>query len=270
MNILRSVLTVGVGLTALFWSDPPIRSQEIAPPRAASVAMQLQAETFDEVAPGITGVKVRSGDGVEVVALRIKASLFQFDLVAQETGFGEVVEGYGQRTGAIVAINGGFFSINKKGNKHPVGLFSKNQVHYSQPWRKSGGYLIFVNGEISIVPTFGNPVPDGDAVLQSKPTLIEPGGKWAMNTNQAIAKKRTLVCRDKSGDVVIVAIVGGGLSLFEAGWLMREPEMGGFFNCDSAIAMDGGGSTQIWVKGRPDLSYAGNTPVHNAVVIQPR
>ena len=51
---------------------------------------------------------------------------------------------------------------------------------------------------------------------------------------------------------------------------MREPEMGGFFNCDSAIAMDGGGSTQIWVKGRPDLSYAGNTPVHNAVVIQRR
>jgi exopolysaccharide biosynthesis protein len=49
---------------------------------------------------------------------------------------------------------------------------------------------------------------------------------------------------------------------------MRDPAQGGAFSCDSALALDGGGSTQLWVAGREDLAIAGETRVHNALIVQ--
>ncbi|MCP4183635.1 MAG: phosphodiester glycosidase family protein [Hyphomicrobiales bacterium] len=240
------------------------------PPRTLLVSKHLQNVPFEEVLPGIAAIKTIASNGTTLIALRIKPSFFRFGVTKQFDPKGNWVAEIGKEQNAQVAFNGGFFKISKKGHKVPVGLLMIEDIQFSSAWKKSGGYLIFRDGNISILQTAGNPVPQADLVLQSKPVLIEPGGTWAMNANQAIPKKRTLVCIDGEGNFIVVAIVEGGLSLFEAGWLMRGKEVGGFFNCDSAIAMDGGGSTQIWVKDRPDLSFRGGTTVQNAVTIQPR
>lgn len=114
-------------------------------------------------------------------------------------------------------------------------------------------------------------VPDSPAtILQSKPLMIEPGGKWAMNTNQALWRPRTLLCTVKNGEAVLLVLSGSGMSLYEAGWLMRKPEEGGYFACDAAIALDGGGSTQLWVEDREDLWVEGETAVHNALLVKRR
>jgi len=250
------------------WNAPAVATQdETPPPRALLVAEQLRAAPFELVSPGLFALRTRTSNGVEIIVLRLNPSGFQFRLIRQATGEGEWVEEFGKRQSAHVAFNGGFFSVDKNGQKLPVGLLAQNNIKYSTAWKRSGGYLVFQKGGISILPTAGNPVPNGESVLQSKPTLIDPGGIWAMNSNKPIAKNRTLVCKDKTGDVIVFAVVGGGLSLFEAGWIMRGSDVGGVFDCDSALAMDGGGSTQIWVKDRPDLSFNGETPVQNGVVI---
>lgn len=255
---------VGIGMSAATLGF----AQNTIPPRALLVADHLRGQTFEELVPGLLALKTRASNGVEIIALKIAQPEYQFLVTKQADKSGEWVDDMGKRESGLVAFNGGFFSINKKGQKYSVGLLAKDNVRYSAAWKKSGGFLSFQQGNIDIVPTLGNVVPSGEAVLQSKPVLIEPGGKWAMNTNQAIRKKRMLVCKDGSGDVVLLAVIAGGLSLYEAGWVMRSSDVGGYFGCDSAIAMDGGGSTQIWVKDRPDLSYVGETPVHNGVVIQ--
>ncbi len=247
-----------------------LANEETIPPRALLVANHLRALPFENVSTGISAIKTVASNGIELIALRIKPAGYNFELIKQSSPQGNRVNEMGSRHDAQIAFNGGFFKINKKGHKVPVGLLTIDDTRYSSAWKKSGGYLIFRDGNVSILETAGNSVPVGEKILQSKPVLIEPGGIWAMNTNRAIPKKRTLVCIDDTGDFVVLAIVGGGLSLFEAGWLMRSKKVGGFFNCDSAIAMDGGGSTQIWVKDRPDLSFSGETPVHNAVIIRPR
>ncbi len=261
-------LTLAFGLA---WNaGKSVAEQQTMPPRALLVAEHLRTIAFKPVVPGISALKTIASSGVELFVLRIKPSRFHFGLALQKTHLGEAVADIGKRYGAKVAFNGGFFRIDKQGHKIPVGLLAINNTRYSSTWNKSGGYIVFDGGAITILPTLGNKTPAGEALLQSKPVLIEPGAKWAMNTNRGIPKKRTMVCIDSNNDVIVVAIVSGGLSLYEAGWLMRDPKIGGVFGCDSAIAMDGGGSTQIWVEGRPDLSFAGDTVIQNAVIIRQR
>lgn len=271
MKKLRYILAFGLIASGVIWSGlPGIAKQVPAPPRAMQVVDHLRTVTFENLSPGIYSLRTLTPNAIEIVAFRVEAGSSKFELIQQVDHQGERVEQFGDRSGALIAFNGGFFSINNKGMKHSVGFLSIDGKQQSPAWRKSGGYLVFNNENVAILPTLGTVTPKGDAVLQSKPMLIEPGGNWAMNTNRGIPRKRTLVCQQKSGDIIVLAITGGGLSLFEAGWLMRGEDVGGLFDCDSALALDGGGSTQIWVKGRPDLSFSGETPVQNAVVIRPQ
>ncbi len=261
-----SLATIFLGLSFL-----PVNSQdETGPAKALLVADHIRGMAFSAVGEGVKGLRTTAANGVEIIALRIDATRHKFALQRQSSGEGLRVEDAGENGGILIAFNGGFFGINDKGVKYPVGLFAQNNIRQSTPWHKTGGYLVINKGAVSIVPTLNNPVPVGEEVVQSKPHLIEPGGKWAMNTNGLIPKKRTIICQDRSGDIVVVAVIGGGLSLYEAGWLMRGHDVGGYFDCDTALAMDGGGSTQIWVKDRPDLSFSGETPVHNVIVIEPQ
>ena len=240
------------------------------PVRSAQVAEHLLTVKFGDVLPGLSALRTTVPNGVELIVLRLQPDQFKFKIALQNNNKGEMVETMGARHNGVVAINGGFFSINKTREKKSVGFLMIGGKIHSAAWRKSGGYLLIEKELISILPTRDGKIPNGDDILQSKPILIEPGGKWAMNSNRAIAKNRTLVCVDHQGEIIIAAIIKGGLSLYEAGWLMRDTNVGGFFNCDSLIAMDGGGSTQIWVKGRVELSFKGVTNVHNAVIIQQR
>ena len=264
------VLTCLIATFGTWAGRPALANTDGIPARALLVSKHLQNVPFEEVVPGIAAVKTIVSNGIALIALRIKPGVFRFDLIKQYDLKGNWVEEFGKDHDANIAFNGGFFKISKKSHKIPVGLLVIDGTQYSSAWKKSGGYLIFRDGKISILQTVGNMVPNAEGILQSKPVLIEPGGNWAMNTNRPIPKKRTLVCIDNNGDFVVMVIIDGGLSLFEAGWLMRSSDVGGFFNCDSAIAMDGGRSTQIWVKNRPDLSYGGGTTIQNAVIIQPR
>lgn len=271
MRLLQFIAFICLSFGLVSTTGPMVFAQdEVIPPRALIVSKHLENESYQEVLPGISAIKTIVPNGIVLIALRIKLDDFEFSVAQQLDPEGNWVEEIGEKNNANIAFNGGFFKISKQSHKIPVGLLVIEDTQYSSPWKKSGGYLVFRDGNISILETKGNPVPQADIVLQSKPVLIEPGGNWAMNTNRAIPKNRTLVCIDGQGELIVVAIVEGGLSLFEAGWLMRNKDVGGFFSCDSAIAMDGGRSTQIWVKDRPDLSFGGGTTVQNAVIIQPR
>ncbi|MCG6858321.1 MAG: phosphodiester glycosidase family protein [Salaquimonas sp.] len=242
-----------------------------APERSVAAHQALEAAQWEETEEGFEVMRARTGAGASLVALRIPPERFVFAIAVQTGDKGERVDAFGEREGALIAINGGFFGEDEESKRlFPVGLLRVGGKDFSPAWNLMGGVAVIKDGRLSLRPSSaGVPEATGN-VLQSKPMLIEPGGKWAMNTNQGHLRPRSLLCTLKSGETLILVVKGAGLSLYEAGWLMREASAGGYFGCDAALALDGGGSTQLWIAGHEDLSFAGETPVHNALIVKRR
>lgn len=237
------------------------------PTRTSDVIDALQYADWTILANGVEHVRVNSTLGVRLDAFKIDPSKLQLQIVQQDNPTGEDVRSYAKRTNAFLAMNGGFFATRSSGLLYPVGRLVDDGKTVSAAWKKAGGYLVFEEGGISISPTRQPPSKQAKEYIQSKPIILEKGGKWALNNNLGILKNRSLVCLKEDKQIVLVVISGQGLSLFEAGWLLRSQEWGGFFDCDAAIALDGGGSTQLHVSDFPDIAVSGNTNVPNALIV---
>jgi hypothetical protein len=248
-----------------------VAAQESAPQRTIDARTALEKAVWEEIDAGLSLMRAGMPGGLVITAFKVDQKLFRFDIAVQEKPDGERVDTFGPRGDALVAVNGGFFGERESGKGlYPVGLLRLKGKARSPRWKSAGGFILFGDGGVSIKPSRDD-APDLPAtVLQSKPLMIEPGGKWAMNTNQALWRPRTLLCTLQDGEAVLLVLSGAGMSLYEAGWLMRAQEEGGYFGCDAAIALDGGGSTQLWVEDREELWVEGETAVHNALLIKRR
>lgn len=238
------------------------------PPHAGEVVGALeraQWETFDD---GLRVIEVDTALGTRLTGISIDLERYRFGIIPQKGDEGERVSSVLRRTDARLAINGGFFSVGNDGKLRSVGMLILEGRAQSAAWPTSGGFLALDHGgkpAISLSPD-GPPMWAHTAV-QSRPVLIEPGGLWAMNTNSSEPARRTLFCLLSDNTALIVIVHGNGLSLFEAGWVLRGRPWGGFFGCDSAIALDGGGSTQLAVRDHENLTVTGLTRVHNIVAV---
>jgi exopolysaccharide biosynthesis protein len=241
----------------------PGNALEEIPARTVQAVDALSGLRWDEIEPGLSHLGAEAG-AISVSAFMVDTDRFRFSISVQREGKGETAEDSGRHNNAVLTVNGGFFGEKEPGKDlFPVGLLRVGGNSLSQAWTSQGGYVVVENDGLAIVPS-GEGIADSVAnVVQSRPVMIEPGGRWAMNTNQEYLRRRTLICLLPDGDVVLIAVTGIGLSLFEAGWLLREPAVGGYFACDAAIALDGGGSTQFWLDGPMELSIRGETPVQN-------
>jgi hypothetical protein len=249
---------------------PPGFSQETPeiPMRTAELALAIEGARFEEIEPGFSVLSARSRLGTTLSVFRIDRNRFRLAVAMQDNPDGERVDAFAQRSGAILAVNGGFFGEKEfRKGLYPVGLLRIAGKDISANWKATGGYLLFHSGRLEIAPSAPKPPSAPEMILQSKPLMIEPGGRWSMNTNQEIVRPRTVLCTLADGTALLFVFSGSGLSLFEAGWLLRKKDDGGVFACDAALAMDGGGSTQLHVAGRGDLSVVGETAVQNAILL---
>ena len=255
-------------LSIVFAAAARAQESEQAPERTTRAGEALAQAQWEALEDGLSVLRAPA-DKPAMTVFRISPKRFSFAVALQKVRDGERVETVGPREKAVVAVNGGFFGERQEsGELFAVGLLRRKGRQHSLAWSSTGGFLILLPRGPRIKRS-SQGVPGGDAdVLQSKPLLIEPGGKWAMNSNQLNLRQRTIVCLKPDGEVILFLAIRPILSLYEAGWLMRDTQSGGFFGCDSALALDGGGSTQLWVEGRDDLSFRGETPVHNALVIR--
>lgn len=238
------------------------------PPHASEVVGELERARWQPLERGLNVMRVATALGTRVTAISIDLDAYRFAILPQEREKGERAGRVLQRSDAALVINGGFFAMTDDDALRPVGRLIIDGEARSAAWATAGGYLSLDDeGKpfITLSPD-GDPLGAVDAV-QSRPVLIEPGGLWAMNTNNAETARRTLFCLRKDATALIVIVHGNGLSLFEAGWVLRGKPWGGFFDCDSAIALDGGGSTQLAVRDNDDLAINGLTRVHNVVAV---
>ncbi|MEO0327497.1 MAG: phosphodiester glycosidase family protein [Pseudomonadota bacterium] len=237
------------------------------PPRAKEVVSAFEQVRWREIAEGFAVLRIITSSGLVATAYRFLPEKFSIELALQSNSSGSRARDIGEREGAIFAINAGFFAKAENGNLYSIGYLRKDGNVLSKGWQSAGGVINFKAGNsISLSPSHaGIPKNSGDA-LQSRPMLIEPGGRWAMSRNLADRENRSILCRRANSEVIFIVISRLGLSLYEAGWILRDRNDGGYFGCDSAIALDGGSSTQVWVSGEQQVSYSGLSPVHNFLV----
>ncbi|MEM7068144.1 MAG: phosphodiester glycosidase family protein [Pseudomonadota bacterium] len=240
------------------------------PERTADAVTALEQSNWQRLEEGLDIRKAITQDGLVVTAYRVSPANFTFDMAVQDRNNGSRAKDIGEKEGAVLAVNGGFFAETESGRLYSIGYYRLGGEVLSKGWRNSGGVVVFAEDGPELVPSHnGIPINDFN-VLQTKPMIIEPGGKWAMGSNLGQFKHRTMLCRLANGDIVFVLVTRSGMSLYEAGWMLRSSQDGGFFNCDAAVALDGGRSTQVWYSGQPAYSYSGLTPVHNFIVVRQR
>ncbi len=241
-----------------------------APEVTRDVVRSLSQASWQSLEGGLEVLRSVTQSGMVVTAYRISSQRFTFEVNLQRQPDGSRARQIGERSGAVLTTNGGFFAQRDNGSLYPIGYLRLGGEVLSKGWPSSGGLIVFEDDGPKLLPSHEGIPKAGPDVLQTRPMLLEPGGQWAMGSNLGETKLRTLFCRKAGGDIILVLVTRVGLSLFEAGWMLRKPEEGGFFDCDSAVALDGGRSTQVWYSGDPTYSFAGFTPVHNFLVIRQR
>lgn len=241
-----------------------------APRRTQEAVDALERSSWQEFEEGLDVLRVITQSGLMITSYRVSPEQFTFGIGLQESSKGARAQEVGEREGAVLSVNGGFFAQTETGSLYSIGYLRVDSDVKSKGWANAGGLITFSDEGLDLMPSHKG-IPKGENnILQSRPMIIEPGGKWAMGSNLGEIKHRTLLCQLPNNEIVFVLITRSGLSLYEAGWMLRSKEEGGFFGCDSAIALDGGRSTQVWYSGRPAYSYAGLTPVHNFIVVRQR
>jgi len=240
------------------------------PQRTIAAVKALEQGSWNSLEEGLDVRRAITPQGLVVTAYRISPESFTFAIAFQDDEKGSRAKDIGEKEGAVLAVNGGFFAQSESGRLYSIGYLRSDGTVYSKGWSNAGGLVVFADAGIDLIPSQSGIPQNRFSVLQTKPMVIEPGGKWALRSNIGEFKHRTLLCRMTDGDVVFVLITRSGMSLYEAGWMLRTREEGGYFGCDSAVALDGGRSTQVWYSGKPTYSYAGITPVQNFIIVRQR
>ncbi|MDX1941911.1 MAG: phosphodiester glycosidase family protein [Saprospiraceae bacterium] len=190
--------------------------------------------------------------------------------------------------GAIAAVNAGFFKIREgKGSSTYIKVKGKTIEDIpTQGHELLKGALIIVNdGDLAIEYAQPNEVYNtsqtDETVLVTGPILILNNIKEVLTNNAFNANRhpRTCACILSKNKILLVTVDGrhmeaAGMTLFELTDLMKS------FKCKAAINLDGGGSTTMWIKGKPSngvvnypsdnkqFDHFGERACANAVVIK--
>jgi len=163
--------------------------------------------------------------------------------------------------GATAAINGGFFNVKNGGSVSYLktkGMIvdSDTAIRWPRNTNLNGAILIDSSGDLSIGKRMPNSWFDshtgyadvlvtGPLLLENRQKSVMPGTSLVTNTHP-----RSAVGVSGSHKVIFITIDGrdkeaAGMTLYELAELMR------LLKCSDAVNLDGGGSTTMWIDGKP-------------------
>jgi exopolysaccharide biosynthesis protein len=162
---------------------------------------------------------------------------------------------------ALAAVNAGFFSIKDGGSATYIrinGVIVDSDT--SKKWKRvpnmNGSILINRTGELSVAKVMSNAWYDSHAeypeVLVTGPILLTGKKKEKLPQTSLVINKHPRTCLGViNGHKLVLLTLDGrtdqaaGMTLLELADLMVS------LKCRDAINLDGGGSTTMWVKGKP-------------------
>jgi len=197
-------------------------------------------------------------------AFKIDPEKFRIDVLiaAPDKKTGEKIDVIADREGAVVAVNGGFFTPEHKS----IGLLVKsgtkiNPLHNTSWWSV---FAIHRNRPLILRPWQAKGTNDLQMAVQAGPRLVIDGSIPKFKSDQAAS--RTALGITKKGEVIIVASSGSGITMQALADRMRESARKGGLECPNAMALDGGSSTQLYANaGDIRLNLSGISRVPNGV-----
>lgn len=244
------------------WSAPPTFTP--APTRTP-----LPPDTgWQPVRPG---VEVRSIDiavdpSIErVTVTRLDPNQVMFRVI-YTPGIGYPISGWAQQQGALLVVNGGYFTAENV----VTGLTISDGVSYGAGYGDYAGMFAVTSADVVSVRWLRawpyDPAEGLRHAVQSFPVLVRPGGElvFPADADDGTPSRRTVVARDRSGRVLLLIAPRGYLSLSRmAAWLA-----GSDLDVDTALNLDGGASSGFWMVDGPQIDSMISVPVVIGVFVR--
>lgn len=201
-------------------------------------------------------------------AFRIDPNLIRFSVVRAKDFRKQVstAEEMASQTGAILVINGGFFSPEQES----LGLLIRNGKILN-PMHKTPWWAVFqIYGKRGVITPYHafNTSRETEMAIQAGPRLL---------INRSIPQMKFSVARrsgigiQPDGRIVLVLSEDTGLSLLAFAKLFQKPESEGGFGCVDALNLDGGGSSQLYIDWNDfRLNVQGTSYIPNGIALYPR
>ncbi len=172
-----------------------------------------------------------------------------------------LTSGMASEAGAIAAVNAGFFNIKDGGSQTYIKISgriidSDTASKWPRVENMSGSVIIDSAGRISVMKATRNSWYDSckfchDAIITG-PLLLYHGKKVRLPETSIVLNRHPRTCLGirKNGTVIMLTLDGRtdqsvGMTLVKLTDLMIS------LKCTDAVNLDGGGSTTMWIRGRP-------------------
>jgi len=179
------------------------------------------------------------GNSERIYLLRIDPALYRFD-VAYRPGAPQSMTDWQNETGALIIVNGGFFTEANEA----TGLIVVNGQVSGTSYQDFGGMLAIDNSgpDLRWLPMQPyNPAETLLAGLQSFPMLVKPDGILGYPDEDGQPARRTVIAEDRNGRIIFVLAASGTLTLHQMSQFLVETDL----DIYSALNLDGGASSGI-------------------------
>lgn len=253
---------------ALIATVPPDAVRETASPVAPATRTIIPDSGWVHLRPGLERRVLNhigpDGNLVEsLYILRIEPSLYRFD-VAYRPGAPLSLEQWQQDTGALLVVNGGFYTEAFEA----TGLIVVDGEASGVSYTNFGGMLAITEEgpELRWLPH--RPYDSSEpllAGLQSFPMLIIPDGQPAILEDDGNPDRRTAIGLDSSGRVIFLVAAGGSFTLHQLSQYLLNSDL----ELVAALNLDGGTSTGLLLA-EPSEGIAAYTFLPSVITVFPR
>lgn len=173
---------------------------------------------------------------------------------------------FGTHQHALIAINGGFFTPRRE----ILGLRITNGKILS-PLKPISWWSVFYvkNNNAYIVPSKNfQSSNDISFAVQSGPRLVVNG---AIPSLKPGVDERSALCITRDGKVIIAATENTPIATKDLAKILKQSNKNGGLDCQNALNLDGGSSTQLYAKIDDfDLDVPNFNTVTDAVIVLPK
>jgi len=253
------------------FDDPQVKEH-----RVEALMHKSRGVAFQEVEEGLSYKRIEVREqGLSAHVWLVDSKRHAFDVCAQEKETGDRIEHFFERCRAKLAVNGGFFEIDRSLRLSASGLMITHGKELA-PLSHAGGSGVFFTraGAPGIMWSKDAGAASGlDMALQCGPVIVEPGGVLGVHGNDFKRANRSAIGIEADGrHVVMAAVTGKGgqaLSLYEFAQFLLAPQSDGGCGSSVALNLDGGSSTQMRARvGHMDMHVPGLWAVANALVVK--
>jgi exopolysaccharide biosynthesis protein len=187
---------------------------------------------------------LRAGGTIGQVAIvRLDPTAYRVRVAYDSANPGRVSQ-WGRAVQPVAMVNGGYFDADKKA----TALVIFDGIPRGSSYEGFGGMVVInAAGEFELRSLRQQPYDASEQLqqaMQSAPMLIQPGGVLSELDADEDRSRRTIIARDTSGRILLIACDTLSFTLKEMGVALKDSDL----ELDAALNLDGGRSTGLYLR----------------------